>query len=88
MTANSVTARLLDINDHQESAERRRQRTVRQTTETFQRLKRVVVLWTKLEKHEKERRYQGQIQEFLKEGVDLVAVIYSITNFLFSNEII
>ena len=31
---------------------------------------------------------QGRIQEFLKEGVHLGAVIYSITNFLFSNEII
>ena len=31
---------------------------------------------------------QAWIQEFLKEGVDLVAVIYSITNFFFSNEII
>ena len=28
-------------------------------------------------------RDQAQIQEFLKEGVDLVAVIYSITNFSF-----
>ena len=56
MTANSWTARLVDINDHQESTERHRQRTVRQTTETPQRLKRVIVSWIKLEKHEKERQ--------------------------------
>ena len=30
---------------------------------------------------------QARIEEFLKEGVDLVAVVYSITKFLFSNEI-
>ena len=33
------TARPVDINDHQESAERHHQRAVRQTTETPQRLK-------------------------------------------------
>ena len=49
------TACLVDINDHQESTERHRQRTVRQTTET-PRLKRVIVSWIKLEKHEKERQ--------------------------------
>ena len=32
--------------------------------------------------------FQGQIEEFLKEGVYMVADIYSITNFLFSNKII
>ena len=37
------TARPVDINDHQESTERHRQRAVRQTTETPQRLKRVLV---------------------------------------------
>ena len=47
------TARPVDINDHQESTGRHRQRAVRQTTETPQRLKRVLVSWTKLEKHEK-----------------------------------
>ena len=36
------TARPVDINDHQESTERHRQRAVRQTTETPQRLKRVL----------------------------------------------
>ena len=48
-------ARLVDINDHQESTEHHRQQTVRQTTETPQRLKRVIVSWIELEKHEKER---------------------------------
>ena len=48
------TARPVDINDHQESTERHRQRAVRQTTETPQWLKWVLVSWTKLEKHEKE----------------------------------
>ena len=33
-------ARLVDINDHQESARHHRQRTICQTTETPQRLKR------------------------------------------------
>ena len=37
------TARPVDINDHQESTEGHRQRAVRQTTETPQRLKRVLV---------------------------------------------
>ena len=37
------TARPVDINDHQESTERHGQRAVRQTTETPQRLKRVLV---------------------------------------------
>ncbi len=50
------TASLVDINDHQESTGRHRQRTVRQTTETPQRLKRVIVSWIKLEKHEKEKQ--------------------------------
>ncbi len=50
------TAGLMDINDHQESAERHHKRIVRQTTETSQRLKRVIVSWTKLEKHEKKDR--------------------------------
>ncbi len=50
------TACLVDINDHQESTEHHRQRTVRQTTETPQRQKRVIVSWTKLEKHEKDRQ--------------------------------
>ena len=50
------TARLVDINDHQESAERHRQQTVRQTAETPQQLKQVIVSWTKLEKHQKERQ--------------------------------
>ena len=50
------TARLVDINNHQESTGRHRQRTVRQTTETPQQLKRVIVSWIKLEKHEKERQ--------------------------------
>ena len=48
------TARPVDINDHQESTERHRQRAVRQTTETPQRLKRVLVSSTKLEKHEED----------------------------------
>ena len=48
------TPRPVNINDHQESTERHRQRAVRQTTETPQRLKQVLVSWTKLEKHEKE----------------------------------
>ena len=37
------TARPVDINGHQESTERHRQQAVRQTTETPQRLKRVLV---------------------------------------------
>ena len=56
MTANIGTARLVDINDHQESTARHRQWIVRLTTETPQRLKRVIVSWIKLEKHERERQ--------------------------------
>ena len=41
------TARPVDINGHQESTERHRQRAVRQTTETPQRLKRVLSLMNK-----------------------------------------
>ena len=37
------TARPVDINDHQESTEHHRQQAIRQTTETPQRLKRVLV---------------------------------------------
>ena len=37
-------------------AEHHRQRTVRQTTENSQQLKRVIGSWTTLEKHEKERQ--------------------------------
>ena len=36
------TARPVDINDHQESTERHRQQAVRQTTESPQRVKRVL----------------------------------------------
>ena len=43
----------MDINDHQEGTERHGQ-WIRQTTETPQKLKRVLVSRTKLEKHEKE----------------------------------
>ena len=50
------TAHLVNINDHQESTERHCQQTLRQTTETSQRLKQVIVSWIKLEKHEKERQ--------------------------------
>ena len=46
-----LQARLVDINDHQESAECHRQLTICQTTATPQRLKQVIVSWTKLEKH-------------------------------------
>ena len=36
----------------------------------------------------KEFAYPRPDPEIFKEGVDLVAVIYNITNFLFSNEIL